>query len=149
MAVADRLAELGITLPPPPAAAGLYALCVQTGSLLIVSGQIPRGPEARGKLGAGMSVEQGRALARECAINALGIVSDYLGSLDRVVKVVRLGGFVASAEGFTDQPQVIDGASQVMLDVFGDAGRHARAAVGVAELPLGVPVEVEFIFEVA
>ena len=149
MSVASRLSELGITLPPPPAAAGLYALCVQTGSLLIISGQIPRGPEARGKLGGAVTVEQGQALARECAINALGIAADYLGSLDRVVKVVRLGGFVASADGFTDQPKVINGASQVMLDVFGEAGRHARAAVGVAELPLGVPVEVEFMFEVA
>lgn len=149
MSVAARLAELGIELPPPPPPAGLYAPCVQTGSLLIVSGQIPRGPEARGKLGAGVTIEQGQALARECALNALGVVAEYLGSLDRVVKVVRLGGFVASAEGFTDQPKVINGASQLMIDIFGDAGRHARAAVGVAELPLGVPVEVEFMFEVA
>lgn len=149
MSAESRLQELGLTLPPPAAAAGLYAPCVQTGSLLIVSGQIPRGPDARGKLGAGVSIEEGQALARECALNALGIVHDYLGSLDRVTRVVRLAGYVASAEGFTAHPQVVNGASQLMLDVFGDAGRHARIAIGVAELPLGVPVEVEFMFEVA
>jgi enamine deaminase RidA (YjgF/YER057c/UK114 family) len=148
MSAESRLQELGLTLPPPAAAAGLYAPCVQTGSLLIISGQIPRGPDARGKLGAGVSIEEGQALARECALNALGIVQDSLGSLDRVTRVVRLAGYVASAEGFTAHPQVVNGASQLMLDVFGDAGRHARIAIGVAELPLGVPVEVEFMFEV-
>ena len=149
MSAEDRLRELGISLPAPAAAAGLYAPCIQAGSLLLVSGQIPRGPDARGKLGAGVTIEEGQALARECAINALGIVRAHLGSLDRVTKVLRLGGYVASAEGFTAHPQVINGASQVMLDVFGEAGRHARIAIGVAELPLGVPVEVEFMFEVA
>lgn len=149
MPAESRLKELGIDLPPPAAAAGLYTPCVQTGSLLIVSGQIPRGPDARGKLGAEVSIEQGQEFARECAINALGIARAYLGSLDLITKVVRLAGYVASAEGFTDHPKVVNGASQVMLDVFGDAGRHARIAIGVAELPLGVPVEVEFMFEVA
>ena len=151
MSIADRLKELGVTVPAPlpPAAGGLYAPCVQTGSLLFVSGQIPRGADARGKLGESVTVEQGQALARECALNALGIVQAHLGSLDRIVRAVRVAGYVASAEGFTDHPRVINGASQLLIDVLGEKGRSARIAIGVAELPLGVPVEVEFLFEVA
>ena len=151
MSIADRLKELGVTVPAPlpPAAGGLYAPCVQTGSLLFVSGQIPRGADARGKLGESVTVEQGEALARECALNALGIVQAHLGSLDRIVQAVRVAGYVASAEGFTDHPRVINGASQLLIDVLGEKGRSARIAIGVAELPLGVPVEVEFLFEVA
>lgn len=152
MSAEARLTELGITLPAPAAAAGLYAPVVQTGNLLFVSGQIPTvdGRVARqGKCGADVSVEDGAALARICALNGLAAVRAHLGTLDAVAKVVRLGGFVASAPGFTQQPQVVNGASQFLLDVFGEAGRHARAAVGVAELPAGVPVEVEFVFEVA
>ena len=148
MAIADRLKELGITLPPPPPPAGLYVPCVQAGDLLVISGQIPRQPEARGKLGKDVTIEQAQEWARHCAINALGIAADHLGSLDRVVRVVRLAGYVASAEGFTDHPKVINGASQLMLDVFGEAGKHARIALGVAELPMGAPVEVEFMFQV-
>ncbi len=151
MSIAERLKELGITIPGPaaPAAGGLYAPCVQTGSLLFVSGQIPRGADARGKLGAAVSIEQGQALARECALNALGIVQAHLGTLERVVQAVRVAGYVASAEGFTDHPRVINGASQLLIDVLGEKGRSARIAIGVAELPLGVPVEVEFLFEVS
>ena len=151
MSIGDRLKELGVTVPAPvpPAAGGLYAPCVQTGSLLFVSGQIPRGADARGKLGESVTVEQGQALARECALNALGIVQAHLGSLDRIVQAVRVAGYVASAEGFTDHPRVINGASQLLIDVLGEKGRSARIAIGVAELPLGVPVEVEFLFEVA
>ncbi|MGK2964945.1 MAG: RidA family protein, partial [Tepidiformaceae bacterium] len=102
-----------------------------------------------GKVGYDVSVEEGQVLARVCAINALSQVRAFLGSLDRVVQAVRVGGFVACTPGFTDQPKVVNGASQLLLDVFGDAGKHARAAVGVAALPAGVPVEVEFVFEVA
>ena len=151
MSIGDRLKELGVTVPAPlpPAAGGLYAPCVQTGSLLFVSGQIPRGADARGKLGESVTVEQGQALARECALNALGIVQAHLGSLERIVQAVRVAGYVASAEGFTDHPRVINGASQLLIDVLGEKGRSARIAIGVAELPLGVPVEVEFLFEVA
>ena len=151
MSIADRLRELGVTVPAPlpPAAGGLYAPCVQTGSLLFVSGQIPRGADALGKLGESVTVEQGQALARECALNALGIVQAHLGSLDRIVQAVRVAGYVASAEGFTDHPRVVNGASQLLIDVLGEKGRSARIAIGVAELPLGVPVEVEFLFEVA
>lgn len=151
MSIEARLKELGIGIPAPvsPAAGGLYAACVQTGALLFVSGQIPRGADARGKLGAGVTVEQGQALARECALNALGIVQAHLGSLERIVRAVRVAGYVASAEGFTDHPRVINGASQLLIDVLGEKGRSARIAIGVAELPLGVPVEVEFLFEVS
>lgn len=150
MSAEARLAELGITLPAPAAAAGLYAPVVQAGKLLFVSGQIPTvdGRVARtGKCGADVTVEEGAALARICALNGLAAVRAHLGTLDAVAKAVRVGGFVASAAGFTQQPQVVNGASQLLLDVFGEAGRHARAAVGVAELPAGVPVEVEFVFE--
>jgi enamine deaminase RidA (YjgF/YER057c/UK114 family) len=151
MSAEARLAELGITLPEPARAAGLYSPCVQSGALLFVSGQIPAVEgqlRARGHLGAGIDVEQGAALARTCALNGLAAVRGYLGSLDRVARVVKVNGYVASAPNFTDQPLVVNGASQLLIDVFGEAGRHARAAVGVAELPLGAPVEVEFVFEV-
>jgi enamine deaminase RidA (YjgF/YER057c/UK114 family) len=147
----QRLAELGISLPPTPAPAGLYTPAVETGNLLVVSGQLPTRDgqlPRQGKCGAEVSVEDGAALARQCALNALGIVRDHLGSLDSVVRVVRVAGYVASAPGFTDHPAVINGASQLLLDVFADAGRHARIAIGVAELPRGAPVEVEFLFEI-
>ncbi len=151
MSVEARFLELGIELPEPPAAAGLYAPCVQSGNLLFVSGQIPTVEgkiAARGKLGAGIGVEQGAELARICTLNALAIVRAHLGSLDDVRGVIRVGAFVASAPNFTDQPEVANGASQLLIDVFGEPGKHARAAVGMAELPRGVPVEVEFVFEV-
>lgn len=149
-----RLADLGIELPPVPPAAGLYAPAARSGSQLYVSGQVPRaadgaGLAAVGRLGHDITVEEGAALARLCALQALAIVRAELGSLDRVVRVVRVAGYVASAPGFTQHPAVINGASQLLLDVFGEAGRHARIAIGVAELPAGVPVEVEFLFEVS
>ncbi|WP_322817712.1 RidA family protein [Tepidiforma sp.] len=148
-----RLADLGIELPAIPPPAGLYAAAVRSGSHLYVSGQVPRaadgsGVAATGKLGQDVTVEAGAALARVCALQALAIVRAELGSLDRVVRVVRVAGYVASAPGFTQHPAVVNGASQLLLDVFGEAGRHARIAIGVAELPAGVPVEVEFLFEV-
>ncbi len=151
MTAESRLKELSIELPPLPAPAGLYAPCVRSGALLFISGQVPMKdgqPMARGKCGDTFTVEQAAPLARQCALQALAIARAELGSLDRVRRVVRVGGFVASAPGFTSQPAVINGASQLLIDVFGEAGRHARAAVGMAELPFGVPVEVEFLFEV-
>lgn len=147
-----RLTELGITLPAVPAAAGLYAPAVRAGSLLVVSGQVPLSDGkamATGKLGRDVSVEEGQRLARQCALQALAIVRDHAGSLDRVEAVVRTAGYVASAEGFTGQSGVVNGASQLLIDIFGEAGRGARIAIGVAELPLGVPVEVEFVFALA
>ncbi|MFN8507944.1 MAG: RidA family protein [Dehalococcoidia bacterium] len=151
MSAEAKVAELGLQLPAAATAgAGLYVPAVLSGNLLYVSGQVPLedgAPIATGHLGREIDIETGAALARQCCIQGLGIARSYLGSLDRVTRVVRVGGFVASAPGFIDHPKVINGASQLLIDVFGDAGRHARCAVGMAELPLGVPVEVEFLFE--
>ena len=146
-----RLKELGIQLPAMPAPGGLYSPCVRSGNQLFVSGQVPQvdGKPARaGKLGRDYTVEEAAPLARQCALQALAIVRNELGTLDVVSRVLRVAGYVASAEGFGEHPKVINGASQLLLDVFGEAGKHARIAVGMAELPYGVPVEVEFLFEV-
>jgi enamine deaminase RidA (YjgF/YER057c/UK114 family) len=146
-----RLAELGLTLPQvvPPLAA--YVPAVQSGNHVYVSGQIPM-VEGKlpyvGKVGAEVTLEQGAELARICALNALAAI-DALVGLGRIVKIVKVTGFVASAEGFTGQPAVVNGASELFGDVLGELGRHARSAVGVAELPLGAPVEVEVIAEVS
>lgn len=153
MSAEARLKELGIILPPPGAPGGMYVPCVLSGNQLFVSGQVPRkadgsGVAMEGKLGADVSIEQGAELARVCAIQALGVARAELGSLDRIARVLRVAGYVASAEGFTSHPLVVNGASQLLADVLGEAGRHARIAIGVAELPSGVPVEVEFLFEV-
>jgi len=148
-----RLAELGIALPEPAAPAGAYVPYVVTGSLVFVAGQITleNGEiKYKGRLGESMSVDDGYAAARLCGLNLLAQVRGACaGDLDRVKRVVRLGGFVNSAADFTDQPKVINGASDLMVEVFGDAGRHARAAVGAPSLPLGVSVEVDGIFEIA
>jgi enamine deaminase RidA (YjgF/YER057c/UK114 family) len=149
--VFERLAELGLTLPSvvPPLAA--YVPAVQSGSHVYVSGQLPMLDGkllGAGKVGAEVTGEQGADLARQCALNALAAV-DALVGLGRVVKIVKVTGFVAAAPGFIELPAVVNGASQLFLDVFGEQGRHARSAVGVAELPLGAPVEVELIAEIA
>ncbi|MGI8926455.1 MAG: RidA family protein [Tepidiformaceae bacterium] len=152
MSAEEKLRELGIVLPAAPAPAGLYAPAMQAGPLLFVSGQVPMrdGVVLRhGKCGDSVSVDEAAELARVCALNALAIVRAHLGTLDRVVKAVQVRGYVASGPAFIEHPKVINGASQLLLDVFGEAGRHARVAIGVAELPFGVPVEVEFLFEVA
>jgi enamine deaminase RidA (YjgF/YER057c/UK114 family) len=146
----EKLAELGIQLPAVAAPLAAYVPAVQSGSHVYVSGQLPfieGALAATGKVGAEISPEEGKAHARTCALNALAAVHSLVG-IDAVVRVVRVGGFVAAAEGFTAVPAVVNGASELFGEVFGDAGRHARAAVGVAELPLGAPVEVEVIFEV-
>ena len=146
-----RLAELGLTLPQvvPPLAA--YVPAVQSGRHVYVSGQLPM-VEGKlpyvGKVGADVTPEQGAELARICALNALAAI-DALVGLGRIVKIVKVTGFVASAEGFTGQPAVVNGASVLFGEVLGELGRHARSAVGVAELPLGAPVEVEVIAEVS
>lgn len=147
----DRLTELGIELPDVPAPAGAYVPAVRTGNLVYTAGQVPFVDgviAATGKVGREISPEEAKAHARTCALNALAAVHDLVG-VDAIVKVVKVVGFVASADGFTGQPAVINGASELLGEVFGDAGRHARSAVGVAELPLGVPVEVELIVEVS
>jgi enamine deaminase RidA (YjgF/YER057c/UK114 family) len=147
----ERLAELGLTLPPvtPPVAA--YVPAVQTGNHVYVSGQLPLVDGAlplTGKVGAEVSPEAAKELAARCALNGLAAI-DALVGLDRVVRVVKVVGFVASAPGFTGQPAVINGASELLGSVFGEAGTHARSAVGVAELPLNSPVEVEMIVEIS
>lgn len=151
--VESKLTAQGITLPVPPAPIANYVGFVQSGSLLIVSGQLCLGSDgklvAKGKLGGGVPVEDGTKAARACAINLLGQVKAALGDLDRVTRVVRLGGFIASSPDFVDGPKVMNGASDLMVEAFGDRGRHARTTVGVAVLPLDAAVEVEGIFEVA
>jgi len=146
-----RLAELGIELPKvtPPLAS--YVPAVRTGNHVYVSGQVPMADGkllATGKVGADVTPEQAKELAARCALNGLAAV-DALVGLEQIVRVVKVVGFVASAEGFTGQPAVINGASEFLGEVLGEAGKHARSAVGVAELPLGAPVEVEMIVEVA
>ncbi|HET8591390.1 MAG TPA: RidA family protein [Nakamurella sp.] len=150
MSVADRLAELGIELPEASAPAGSYVPTVRTGNLIFTSGQVPfvNGKlPATGKVGAEVSPEDAKGYARQCAINVLAAVQAAVG-LDAVVRVVKVVGFVASADGFSGQSGVVNGASDLFVEVFGEAGRHARSAVGMAELPLGAPVEVEAVLEV-
>ena len=145
-----RLAELGLELPPVTAPMAAYVPAVRTGSLVYTSGQVPIRDgklAATGKVGAEITADDAAGLARTCALNALAAVHALVG-LDSVVRVVKVLGFVASAPDFTGQPAVINGASELLRDVFGDAGAHARSAVGVAALPLDAPVEVELIVEV-
>jgi enamine deaminase RidA (YjgF/YER057c/UK114 family) len=147
----EKLAELGLEIPAvtPPLAA--YVPAVRSGNQVYVSGQLPMADGkllATGKVGDDVSPEHAKELAQRCALNALGNIEALVG-LDRVTRVVKVVGFVASAEGFTGQPGVVNGASELFGAVFGEAGRHARSAVGVSELPLGAPVEVEVIVEVS
>ncbi|MBX6384137.1 MAG: RidA family protein [Microbispora sp.] len=147
----ERLAELGLALPEvvPPLAA--YVPAVRTGDYVYTSGQLPlvKGElGVTGKVGAEVSPEEAKEQARICAVNALAAIKSLVGDLSKVVRIVKVVGFVASAPGFTGQPQVVNGASELLGEVFGDAGKHARSAVGVAVLPLDAPVEVEVIAEV-
>ena len=147
-----KLAEMGVTLPSAPAPAANYVPFVRTGNLLFVSGQISQGPGGliTGKLGADIDVAHGAAAARACGMALLAQARAALdGDLDRLVRVVKLTGFVNSTPEFTDQPKVVNGCSDFLVEVLGDAGRHARSAVSAASLPLGVSVEIEAIFEVA
>jgi len=142
---------MGLELPEVAAPVAAYVPTVRTGNLVFVSGQIPRVKgeiQYRGHLGSDLSVEDGRAAARLCALNALAAVKNEIGDLDKVRRVVKVTGYVASAAGFTDQPKVVDGASLFLGELLGEKGKHARAAVGVNELPLGVSVEIEMIVEV-
>jgi enamine deaminase RidA (YjgF/YER057c/UK114 family) len=146
-----RLIELGIELPPVARPLASYVPVVVSGSMAFVAGQVPLAdgiPTIVGKVGSEVSLEVAADAARRCALQAVAALRAELGSLDRVRRIVRVGVFVAGADGFTDQPKVANGASDVLAEIFGNEGRHARTTVGVAELPLGVPVEVELLAEV-
>jgi enamine deaminase RidA (YjgF/YER057c/UK114 family) len=148
----DRIAELGIELPPVPAPVASYVPIVVSGGFAFLAGQVPQSagkPLWVGRVGEDVDVETAAEAARQCGLQALAVLRDALGSLDRVRRIVKLSVFVASAPGFTGQPRVANGASDLMAEVFGDAGRHARTSVGVPDLPLGVPVEVEVVAEVS
>jgi enamine deaminase RidA (YjgF/YER057c/UK114 family) len=147
----ERLAALGITLPPVVAPLAAYVPAVRTGHLIYTAGQLPMSDGqlgAVGKVGAEIGAAEAAALARTCALNALAAAANEAGGVSAIRRIVKLTGFVASAPDFTGQPQVVNGASELLLEIFGDAGRHARSAVGVAALPLNAPVEVELIVEV-
>jgi enamine deaminase RidA (YjgF/YER057c/UK114 family) len=151
--VEGKLKELGVTLKEPAKPIANYVPYVRTGNLLTVSGQICLDGDgklvAKGQLGGGVSIEDGQKAARACAINLLAQVKLALGDLDKVTRVVRLGGFINSAAGFTEGPKVMNGASDVMVAAFGDKGKHARTTVGVSALPLDAAMEVEGLFEVS
>ena len=152
MSIDNRLAELGISLPQAAAPVASYVPAVESGGQLHISGQISFAKDGgliKGRLGEDMELEAGQQAARRCGIMLLAQIKAALGSLDRVERIVKLGVFVNSAPSFTDQPKVANGASELMQDVFGEAGRHARSAVGVAVLPLGVAVEVDAIVAVS
>jgi enamine deaminase RidA (YjgF/YER057c/UK114 family) len=148
----QRLRQLGIKLPLPPEPFGIYAEAVQTGNLLFLTGMLPTvGREAKfiGRIGAELEVKTGRVAAYLAAVNALAVTRQHLGSLDKVTRIVRLGVLVATSEDVRDQPKVADGASELLQDVFGKGKNPSRLVYGVASLPLGVPVELELIFEVS
>ena len=147
----ERLAELGLTLPPVAAPAGSYVPALRTGMHVYTAGQLPLADGkllATGKVGEAVTAEEAVALARTCALNALAAAAAAAGGLSAITRIVKVTGFVASVPGFTGQPQVVNGASDLLTGVFGDAGKHARSAVGVAVLPMDAPVEVELIAEV-
>ena len=148
---AERLAALGLTLPPVTAPVAAYVPAVRTGMYVYTSGQLPTVDgklPAVGKVGAEVSAQDAAGMARTCALNALAAAASAAGGLEAIRRIVKVTGFVASAPGFGGQPQVINGASELLIEVFGEEGKHARSAIGVAELPLNAPVEVELIAEV-
>jgi enamine deaminase RidA (YjgF/YER057c/UK114 family) len=148
---AERLAALGLTLPPVTAPVAAYVPAVRTGMYVYTSGQLPTVDgklPAVGKVGAEVSAQDAAGMARTCALNALAAAASAAGGLEAIRRIVKVTGFVASAPGFSGQPQVINGASELLIEVFGEDGKHARSAIGVAELPLNAPVEVELIAEV-
>jgi len=150
--VEDRIAELGLSLPATSKPVAAYIPAVVTGNLVFTSGQLPMvdgAMAASGKVGAEVDAETAKQLARTCVLNGLAAARGAIGSLDRITRVVKVVGFVASAPDFTGQPGVINGASELLGEIFGESGTHARSAVGVAVLPLDAPVEIEFLFEFA
>ena len=146
----DKLAELGLSLPPPPSALGIYRPVIQCGSLLFLSGHVPvigGQPAHLGRVGADLSVEDGHAAARQVALNMLATLKGHLGELSRVRRVVKLLGMVNCTEDFTRMPLVLNGASELFIELWGDRGQHARSAVGFQAIPLGMAVEIEGVFE--
>lgn len=153
MSIDAKLAELGLVLPAPPKPVAAYVPCVRSGNLVFVSGQLPFAAGQllfTGRVPSPVDLEEAQECARQCVLNGLAILKAEIGGdWSKLVRVVRIGVFVQSADGYADQPQVANGASELLVKILGDAGRHARAAVGVNALPLNAPVEVEFVFEVA
>lgn len=152
MSVYDRIAKLGLEVPPTPKPAGAYVPAVIAGKLAFSSGQtntVDGVPTVKGKVGREVTLEEAYQVARVAVLKCLACLESALGSLDRIERIVKVTGYVASAEGFGEQPRVINGASELLLEIFGERGQHARAALGVAELPFGAPVEVELIVEIA
>lgn len=151
MSIASRLEELGLTLPPPPKAVAAYIPAIISGNWCLTSGQLPFKDGqlvAEGHVGTEVSAETAYAAAQQCALNAISVAADAAGGLDRLVRVVKVVGFVQSGPDFHGQPQVVNGASELLEKIFGEKGRHARSAVGTNALPLNAPVEVEIMFEV-
>ncbi|MFQ6135221.1 MAG: RidA family protein [Nitrososphaerales archaeon] len=147
----ERLRQKGITLPEPPRPIGTYLPAVRSGDILFVSGMIPKiagQTSPKGKIGRELTSREGYDAARLCALNTLAVAKTELGSLDKISRVLKVVGYVASGEAFADQSVVVNGASDLLVDIFGDKGKHARVSVGVAELPGNVPVEIEVTFEV-
>ncbi|HEY5649684.1 MAG TPA: RidA family protein, partial [Nitrospiria bacterium] len=148
--VEARLTRLGISLPPAPRPVANYVPCLRSGNLLFTSGILPMREGKllfEGKVGGERSLEEGREAAREAVLNALAVVRDELGDLGKIARVIRLTGHVASAPGFIQQPAVLNGASDLLVELFGEAGRHTRVALGAAELPLNSPIEIELVFQ--
>jgi enamine deaminase RidA (YjgF/YER057c/UK114 family) len=151
VSVEARLQQLGLVLPPPPQPVALYVPAVQTGRLLYTSGAGPFAegrPAVVGRVGENLTLEEGQRAARLVMLNLLSVVREHLGSLDRVDRIVKVLGFVSSAPDFTQQPAVINGASELLVEVFGERGQHARSAIGTSVLPFGIPVEIEMIVQV-
>ncbi|MBI1823916.1 MAG: RidA family protein [Nitrospirae bacterium] len=151
MTIDEKLLKLNIILPVPPEPVAAYIPAVRMGDLVFLSGTLPLKEGKllfQGKVGKEVNVEQGIACSRQALLNVLAILKREIGSLDEVKQFVRLGGFVASYEGFTQQPQVLNGASLLLVEIFGEKGKHARTAVGAAELPLNAPVEIELIVQI-
>jgi enamine deaminase RidA (YjgF/YER057c/UK114 family) len=151
MSPEDKLKTLGIDLPGAPSPLGSYVPCVQSGNLIFISGMLPlmKGALTRqGRVGEDVGIDEAREDARTATINALSVLKSHAGSLDRVKRCVKITGYIASAPAFSEQPKVLNAASDLIFDIFGEAGRHARVAVGVSVLPLNSPVEIELIFEV-
>lgn len=151
MTIDNKLKKLGITLAEAPKPLGSYVPCVQTGTLLFLSGMLPlrEGKLIRtGRVGESVSLQDAQEDARQCVINALSVLKSHLGNLNKIKKCVKLNGYVASTQDFTEQPKVLNAASDLLFEILGEAGRHARSAVGVSVLPLNSPIEIDFIFEV-